>query len=351
MYPRLLINQEKFEANLAFAQKALKRSGVSFTFVTKCFCAMSKLSEISMPYVDSFGDTRADNLKILPNKPKIMMRLPMPDEAAAVVSNADMSLNSELETVAALDNAARAQGIVHGVIVMVDLGDLREGYFCVDEMLNAAAEIQKMKNIHIAGIGVNLSCFGGVIPEIWHMEQLIDHADKLEKLLGSKLNIVSGGNSSSLKFIFEGTMPRGINNLRIGEAILNGQDPSTGNFYSGMNNDVFTFECTVIEVKDKPSVPLGETGLNAFGKQPIVVRDRCVRRRAILAAGLQDVEPEGLTPLNPSHIVLGASSDHLIVDVHDGGEPLRVGSRLRFNCSYPAILRACTSEYVEKDFV
>ena len=346
MYPKLTINKEKLESNLSFVSKTLRRADISFTFVTKCFLAMPSLCEIAMPYIDYFGDSRIMNLEKLPvGKPRVLLRLPMISEASDAVRYADISLNSELKTVIALNTAAEVQNRVHGIILMVDLGDLREGYYSPGDMLKDAAFINEMKHVKIIGIGVNLSCYGGVIPKLVHMERLNSLGKELEALLGRKLDIISGGNSSSLKFVFEGTMPDRINNLRIGDSVLCGVDSSVGLHFEGMFQDVFTFEAEIIELKEKPSAPEGETGFNAFGERTNIP-DLGIRQRAILAAGRQDIDPSGLKPVNPAYTVLGASSDHLIIDVHDKKKPLNVGDTIKFHCAYSAILKACTSPYV-----
>lgn len=348
MYPKMIIDKKKFENNIALVREALNKAGISFTFVTKCFCALPDLTNIAKKYADHLGDTRAMNLERLgTDKPRVLLRLPMPGEAHSVVRFADMSLNSELETVRALDAAAGALSRAHRIILMFDLGDLREGYFSADEMLADAAVMAKLPNIRIVGVGVNLSCYGGVVPELSHMNRMVGLAGELSGVLGYDLEIVSGGGSSSLKFVFDNSMPRGITNLRIGEAVLTGLDPATGAPYPGLHRDVFTFEAEVIEIKEKPSVPSGQVGLNAFGEKP-TIEDRGIRRRAILAAGRQDVDPDGLTPINDAHIVIGASSDHLLIDVHDD-KTLRVGQTISFTCSYSAILRAFTGPYVGKE--
>ena len=348
MYPKLTINREKFEANLSIIKKALEKSGISFSFVTKVFCAMPELCRLALPYIDHFADSRSLNLQKIPEgKPRILLRLPMAGEAAHVAALAEMSLNSELTVIKALNAAAKEMNRVHGIILMTDMGDLREGYFKDEDLLREASEIAKLSNVRVRGLGVNLSCYGGVIPEIAHMDGLVSKAKELEALLGHKLDIISGGNTSSLKFVFDGTMPKGITNLRIGEAVVRGADAVTGEPFPGMYQDVFTFECEVIELKEKPSVPIGDTGFNAFGER-LEFADRGTRRRAIVAAGRQDVDPDGLAPMNPGHEVLGASSDHLIIDVQED-KGLRVGQIIKFDCSYSAILRACTSPYVVKE--
>lgn len=102
----------------------------------------------------------------------------------------------------------------------------------------------------------------------------------------------------------------------------------------------------MVEVRTKPSYPIGEVGADAFGQVP-VFRDRGVRRRAIAAVGRQDVRPEGLMPFDRGIEILGASSDHLTMDVEDLERELKVGDILRFHVDYGAMLAAVTSPYVK----
>jgi predicted amino acid racemase len=71
-------------------------------------------------------------------------------------------------------------------------------------------------------------------------------------------------------------------------------------------------------------------------------------RRAILALGMQDVDISAIKSRVKVN-VLGASSDHLILDARDSG--LEVGVEVRFDVNYGALLRAMTSPYVEKVYL
>ena len=106
-------------------------------------------------------------------------------------------------------------------MLMVDLGDLREGIWPSD-LLPTVEKVLGLKGVRIAGIGTNLTCFGAIMPTEENLGQLVAHAYKVERLTGMTLDWVSGGNSSSLPLLLEGKLPAGINNLRIGEAILQG---------------------------------------------------------------------------------------------------------------------------------
>ena len=69
--------------------------------------------------------------------------------------------------------------------------------------------------------------------------------------------------------------------------------------------------------------------------------------QCILAIGRQDIDPAGLTPQSGISI-LGASSDHLIVDSGNYSNRMRVGAEIPFQLNYSALLRAMTSPYVNK---
>ena len=66
-----------------------------------------------------------------------------------------------------------------------------------------------------------------------------------------------------------------------------------------------------------------------------------------MGVGLQDVLVSGLTPMLDIDI-LGASSDHIIVDAKQ--IELNVGNGVSFNLNYGALLSSMTSPYVIKKY-
>lgn len=351
-YPRLVVDTKKVENNVRTMTTLAKAKGVTVAGVTKVFCAQPDLVKAYIDGgVDFLADSRLQNLKRMKDfpLPKIMLRLPMISEAEELVKYADYSLNSELETVRALDTAAEKNNKVHNIIIMADLGDLREGYFKEEELFQAIEEILKLKWVKIAGLGVNLTCYGGVIPNSSILKRLTDLADRIRAEFDITLEIVSGGNSSSVYMLKE-EFPEGINHLRLGEVFVLGTESAYGNQMEGTDPTAFVLEAEVIEVKEKPSVPTEEIGRDAFGQVPTFV-DRGVRKRLLCAVGKQDLDIGTLTPEDRGLIVLGGSSDHLIVDGSDSGRDYKVGDIVRFNMHYVSILRLMTSEFVEKHFI
>ena len=276
--------------------------------------------------------------------PWLLIRIPGLTELPDVVRLCETSLQSERVTLDALEEECVLQGKTHRVIVMADLGDLREGFWDKDEMVDVCVHVEReLPHVVLAGIGVNLTCYGSTKPTPEKMQELLAIADRIERRIGRKLEIVSGGATSSFTLVHWGTMPAGVNHLRIGEAILLGKDLQVDWGIRDMDYlrmDALTLRAEVVEVKDKPTYPIGEFAIDAFGRKP-VYEDRGIRRRAILALGRADVgELESLIPREPGLTVIGGSSDHCIVDVEDCPRRLQVGDIVEFSLCYSHMLYA-----------
>ncbi len=350
MYPRIVINKQKFRHNLRTLLKLCHEKGLSMMAVSKVFSADKELVKIMIEEeVDYIADSRIENLKgIKTTIPKVLLRLPSISDALNTVEYADLSLNSEIITIEALNYFAAKLNKTHGVILMIDLGDLREGLFKEEEVIKMVNEIMKLENVSLKGIGTNLTCYGGVIPSTEILQKLVDYKNLIESQTELKLDIISGGNSSSLELVIDNKIPKGINNIRLGEAIVLGRETAYGNYLDNTYNDVFTLEAEIIELKEKPSIPIGEIGMNAFGKIPSF-EDKGIVLRAILAIGKQDVDYTELIPDDQIEL-LGASSDHIIVNLSSIKNKYNLGDILHFKLTYSAILSLITSKYVEKTY-
>jgi predicted amino acid racemase len=327
--------------------------GIEIVGVTKCSCGSPEVARTMLAGgAVAIGESRHENAERLRvagiEAPIWLLRGTVPERAVETVALFDLSLNSELETVAALDAAAKVAGKRHQVIVMVELGDLREGV--MPSALPAfAGAVEALEHIELAGIGVNLTCFGAIMPDEDNLGRLAELAAQTERQLGRPLRYVSGGNSGSLDLAVSGRMPAAVDTLRVGETILHGVDTLTRERTLDLRVDAFRFEVPVIECLTKPSLPSGVGAQDAYGRCP-TFKDRGARRRAICAARRQDSQVEGLTPLDPRVEILGASSDHLILDVEAVEPPPAVGETLAFRPAYPATLELFTSPYVHKVF-
>ncbi|WP_291259101.1 ornithine racemase Orr [Fusobacterium sp.] len=354
MYPKLEINISKLKKNLRTVSALIKKNNLSLTMVTKAYCAdINIISElVDENVIDYLADSRIQNLKNLKNIniPKILLRIPMLSEVKDVIETVDISFNSEYVVIEKLNIEAEKRGKIHKIVIMVDLGDLREGYFDEKELFEAIEKIIKLKNIKLIGVATNLTCYGAVLPSETNLGKLCSIAQKIEKRYCLKLEIVSGGNSSSLYLLQEGKMPTKINNLRIGEAILLGRETAYSQKLEGTYNDAFKLFCEIIEDKEKESIPIGEIGVDAFGNKPVYI-DKGRRQRAILGIGKQDIKIDSITSVNENIEVIGASSDHTILDITVDKERYKVGDIVEFILDYGGIMSAFTSKYIEKSYI
>lgn len=351
-YPRIEINLDKLSHNTKMALNICRRNKLNLAVVTKVFCSMPDMVKIILESgVNIIGDSRIMNLKKINRLKceKLLLRLPSISQADEVVRYADISLNSELDTLKALSKAAVKANKVHKVILMIDLGDLREGVWPKDA-ISISKEIVDLPNIDFVGIGTNLTCYGGIIPDENNLGKLVDIKKDIEKNLGIKLQVVSGGNSSSLYNVLNKTMVEGITNLRLGESVVLGRETAYGKDIPGMFKDIFTFKGEIIELKEKPSMPIGNIGMDAFGEAP-TFEDKGMMKRAIISVGRQDVRIDGLTPRNKNIEILGGSSDHLILNLTECSENYKVGDIIEFDVDYGALLSLMTSEYINKYIV
>lgn len=353
MYPRLQINVEKLKHNIKAVSEMLKEHNLETVMVTKGYCANEELVKaISSEYVDYLADSRVQNLKKLQgiNIPKILIRIPMISEINEVVKYADISFNSEMKTIYKLNEEAKNQNKTHKIVLMFDLGDLREGYFKEEDLFNAVKEVLTLENIKLIGIATNLTCYGAVIPSNENLVRLSDIASKIEKEHDIVLDFISGGNSSSIHLLNKWEMPDKITNLRLGETIILGTESAYGQTVENTYQDVFKLVCEVVELKEKPSMPIGEIGVDAFGKVP-VFEDKGIIKRAIVAIGKQDIDIEAISPIDEDIEILGASSDHMLLNIQDSKVNYEVGDKVEFSVGYAGMLFATTSEYVTKELV
>jgi predicted amino acid racemase len=272
----------------------------------------------------------------------------MLSEVERVIDWADISLNSEISVINLLSQTALKKKTVHRIILMIDLGDLREGIM-PDNALQMLGEIRKLTGVKIIGLGANFCCVSGVMPTRENLNKLVRLTEEIERNFQMNLEVISGGNTSVLKLVEDNIIPERINQLRVGVGILLGQDDVRLRNIADTFQDTFILTGEVIEIKDKPSLPQGEIGPDAFGEIP-VLQDLGIRKRAILALGKQDVHLGSLIPLKERIKIIGASSDHLIIDVTDFEENLKVGDEVRFRLNYPALLSTTTSKYIKKYF-
>ncbi|MBQ7957597.1 MAG: alanine racemase [Clostridia bacterium] len=343
MYPRVEINLEGILHNLHILRSKCEEQGSSLSLVTKVLGGRRQLvkyiTEISG--ITSICDSRVYNLAYFYelDVEKWLIRSPMISEAETVVKYADVSLNSELKVIEALNETAIKHNKKHKIVLMCECGDLREGCY-EEELLQIIEKCRTMDGIEIYGIGTNLSCLNEVLPSEENMAEFVRLVEKAEECYGSEFRYISGGASSSIPMLFSGKLDKKINHLRFGEAVFLGNIPVYDKPFENAEINNFILQAEVIELKEKPA-------------SPEIPRDDCtnLRKRAIVAVGKQDIDIKGLSVLDERIEIVAGSSDHVVLDVTNCGDEINVGSIISFRMNYNCLLNAMTSPYIKEHIV
>ena len=358
-YPQLEIDLKKLRENIEAMKLLCDRNGIEIAAVIKGFSGIARcVREYEDAGVSYIASSRLEQLEEAKNagiKTKTMcIRIPMISEADDLVSVADCSLESEISVLCKIDKAAAAKGRIHEVILMADLGDLREGFWTTEELIEAALITEnELKYLELVGIATNLGCYGSIEATAAKMNELIERAEAVEAVIGRKLKYIGGGATTSLPRLIDGDMPERINLLRIGEGIIYARDlPDFFNCdMSFLNNDVFTLKAEIVEIKTKASHPVGNITVDAFGHKN-TYEDRGMRKRALAAIGKVDYcDFNDIYPRMKGVEVIGASSDHTILDIEDAECELKVGDIVEFDIRYGSGVFLTGSSNVKRVFV
>jgi len=350
MYPRVEINVDNIVENFKKVKRICKERKIELSVVTKVLADYKPLvEELVKNGAECICESRIQNLKNYDSieVEKWLIREPAFSEISEVVKYSDLSLNSEIATINALNEEAKKQNKIHNIILMYELGDLREGAN-KEEIKKLIMESINLPHIKIKGIGVNLSCYGAIMPSKENMSELEEIIRELEAEFNIKFEIVSGGNSSSYEMLVQGQLPETINNLRIGEAIFLGNIPCIEKQIQELHQNNFVLKAQIVELKEKPSVPRGICGeTDSFGQAP-VYENKGKRKRALINIGKQDILLNSITPIDEDISILGGSSDYTILDVTDSNNKYRIGDIVTFNLNYSGVLGVMSSKYIEK---
>jgi predicted amino acid racemase len=325
------------------------QKGISLMGVTKAVLGEPSIAKAMIQGgVKFIADSRIENIQKMKSAgistQFVLLRTPL-SQAESIVKNADISLNTEIETLKKLSYHAKGQNKIHQVIIMVELGDLREGILPCD-LPQLVRKTLSLPHIKIIGIGCNLACYGGIKPDDKNMRELSELVDLIEKEFQIDLEIISGGNSANFEWFKSSQDVGRVNNLRLGESILLGCETVGRKVIPGLHTGAFQLIAEVIESKRKASVPLGEICQDAFGNVPGFL-DRGDHQRVIIALGRQDVQVSNLKSNNKLKMI-GSSSDHIILDGENHN--LEVGDEIRFSLDYSGLLATMTSPFVIKQF-
>lgn len=347
--PALKIFCNSIYANTRSITEHAKSLGISVWGVTKGLCGSPEIAGIFIEGgCDGLADSRMDNIlkqkKSGINAKFLLIRIPMPSEIHEAVEITDSTLVSSIESILMIEQECRALRKNFDVILMLEVGDLREGIM-EDAIFRIKDDIRSLKRVRIGGIGANYGCFGGIIPSQQNISHIIKCKKIIEEITGYPLENVSIGGTTCVPMFHDGRLPKEINHLRLGSAMLRGAVDWTP--FDWLRQDTMEFSAEWVEIARKPSKPWGIAELDAFGKKPYF-EDIGMRLRGILGVGKQDIYPEGLRSLTYGVEVLGASSDHLVCDIEETVYKPKIGDIAVFNVNYAAMMTAATSPYVEK---
>ena len=325
------------------------QKGISLMGVTKAVLGEPSIAKAMIQGgVKFIADSHIENIQKMKSAgiltQFVLLRTPL-SQAESIVKNADISLNTEIETLKNLSYHAKIQNKTHQVIIMVELGDLREGVVPYD-LPQFIRETLSLPSLKIIGVGCNLACYGGIKPDNKNMREFSEIVVLLEKEFQINLEIISGGNSANYEWFKSSQDVGRVNNLRLGESILLGCETVGRKVIPGLHTGAFQLIAEVIESKRKASVPLGEICQDAFGNVPSFL-NRGERQRVIIALGRQDVQVSNMKSNNNLKII-GSSSDHIILDGENHN--LKVGDDIKFSLNYGGLLAIMTSPYVVKQF-
>ncbi|MDR8394415.1 alanine/ornithine racemase family PLP-dependent enzyme [Aliifodinibius sp. S!AR15-10] len=350
----LKLYRDKLRDNYNYLDKLFKKNGIKWGITTKLLCGHEPyLKEVADLGVKEMHDSRISNLEkiknIDPETLTIYIKPPPKDIIESVVRYADVSLNTELSTLHALSEEAERQDKIHKVIVMIEMGDLREGVVRED-LIDFYEKIFKLPNVEVIGLGTNLNCMHGVMPDEDKLIQLSLYKQILELRFDVDIPLVSGGTTVTIPLVLKNRLPKGVNHFRVGEALFFGKNLFTGGTISGMHEGVFELYTQIIEISEKPKVPSGELGVNPQGQKYDIDEEDYgeTSYRAILDIGYLDIDPEHLINVHDDIKVADASSDMLVLDVGDNSNDYEVGDFIRFRLKYMGALGIMNSDYIDK---
>jgi len=352
---RLVIDLDRLQENIQQVDTLIQNHGASWTLVTKALCGHAEtLKALQLLGVRSMADSRIENLRVIerivPDFESWYLRLPNLSELDSIIELSDVSLNSELRIIKELNERAGERGKTHRIIIMIELGDLREGIL-PGNLIEFYMNVFDLENIEVLGIGANVGCLAGAVPSVDQLMQLILYKELIELKFDQKLSVISAGSSAVLPLLLEGRVPKAINHFRIGESVLLGTDLINGKLIEGLRDDVFTLKAEIVEIKEKSLIALGETtSMTPF--EVLEENDYSPGQRgyrAIITVGQLDTNIAGLTPVDPRFKIAGASSDVTVVNLGDNDRQLKIGDEIRFRPDYGALVRLMIGKYITKE--
>lgn len=346
--------RNKLEHNYKFLDNMFEKNHIHWGVVSKLLCGNpTYIKELVSLGITEIHDSRLSNLKVIkridPDVQTVYIKPPPGKSIRSIVKYADVSFNTQFETIKRISEEAGKQEKIHRIIIMIEMGDLREGVMG-DRLIDFYSRVIKLPNIEIIGLGTNLNCLNGVMPSHDKLIQLSLYKQLIEAKFNIKIPWVSGGTSVAIPLLQKKLLPKGNNHFRVGETLFLGNNLITGKPIKGMKSDVFKLYAQIIELHEKPKVPMGEIGINVSGETPEINEDDYGKTsyRAILDLGLLDINTKNIFPEDKSIEFSGASSDMIVMDIGDNNKNYKSGDMISFRLNYMGILSILNSNYIDK---
>jgi len=348
------LDTKKLRKNKEYLDKLLHVNNIEWAVVTKLLCGHKEfISEVLALGIKQVCDSRLSNLKtikLLSNDVETIYIKPPPKSLiSSIVKYADISFNTEINTIMMLSEESVRQNKKHKIIIMIEMGELREGVLRED-LMEFYSTVFKLPGIEIIGLGTNLACMYGVLPNHDKLIQLCLYEQLIEAKFNREIRYVSGGSSVTIPLIFHERLPKGINHFRIGETLFLGTDVYNNSVLKDMEKNVFQLYSEIIELSEKHTTPDGQLGQNVSGEKPEFEQNTNAKTsfRAVIDLGLLDVDEKHVHLKNPDYKIVGASSDMLVIDLGINKENLKVGDILELEMDYIGTLRVMNSRYISK---
>lgn len=353
----ITFNSKKFKRNLDILNKLFTKNKISWGIVAKILNGNKLyLEEILKFKINQICDSRISNLRFIkeinPSVETIYIKPPSKNVIQNVIKFADISLNTDLNIIKMLSKEAINQNKKHKIIIMIEMGELREGIMR-NNVIEFYDKVNNISNIEIVGIGTNLSCFNGILPNQDKLIQLDLYEQLIESKFSNKLQYVSGGSSVTIPLIYQKKLPKGINHFRVGETLFLGTNVYNDTVLEGFENNIFLLYSEIIELIEKPLLPDGVRGTNLEGQQVEFDDNLSVETsyRAIIDIGLIDIDSGHLYPTDQSCSIIGASSDMIVINLGNNKNKYKTGDLIEFKLDYLGIARIMHSRYIDKRII
>ena len=320
---QLKVNLSKIKYNAYILNTLLKQHHIHFTPVLKCVAGDRKIVEtLKSVGLTHFADARINN--ILKSKDDdityMMIRTANHQELEDIVQCVDTSIQTELDTIRQINEIASKQKVKHKILLMVDWKDSREGVLTYD-VLAYIREIINMHHIHLEGLAFNFMCFNEIAPTEEDVEMINQFVNSVEKASHLKFKTISGGNSSMLLQMLYNDLGK-MNDLRIGETLFRGVETTTNQHLDTLYQNAIILDTEIVEIKPRININNGQQYL-----------------QAILDIGNLDTNVDDIKPLYHNVDVLGATSDHLMIDLLNN-DHYQIGDKIQFSLGYKALAQS-----------